>query len=259
MGFSYYGYTTLACPSLFSARNTAIACGSWFWLCKSNTLAILEAKDKRVKKKSPKRSRRRKKVVFEPTMSFYSSVTACNSDKERCMKIPIDSHSAETVPTAKSNEKNDTKSKSRFLVLPNPFQSIAYLKEKDVATVLMYNLLQYAGFYCVIASITDLLITIYGINESQVGLYFLSCGLGASLGNLPPVLLNWRFQKIAKSLGFDGKYRHNIAPEFPLEKARMGITWIWGVAFNVAMILYGWCPHYKAHISLPILLNFICM
>lgn len=50
--------------------------------------------------------------------------------------------------------------------------------------------------------------------------------------------------------------RSNISPDFPIEEARMGITWIWGIAFNIAMIAYGWSLFYKIHIAFPIIMNF---
>ncbi|KAI7870105.1 major facilitator superfamily domain-containing protein [Mucor mucedo] len=149
--------------------------------------------------------------------------------------------------------------RSRFLVLPNPFQSWVYLKERVVLIILLYNSLQYAGLYCVITSVTDLFSNAYGINEVQVGLCFLSNGVGASLGSYTSGrILDWRFKTIAKSLGIDEKNANsNIPEDFPIKEARMGITWIWGIAFNVAMIAYGWSLFYKIHIAVPIILNFI--
>lgn len=127
-------------------------------------------------------------------MSFDSSITACNNTPETNIK-PSKDFVIEAKP-----------SKSRFRVLPNPFQSWVYLKEKDVSIILLYNSLQYAGLYCVITSITDLFSNTYGINEFQVGLCFLSNGVGASLGSFTSGrVLDWKFKKIAMSLGIDKK------------------------------------------------------
>jgi hypothetical protein len=51
--------------------------------------------------------------------------------------------------------------------------------------------------------------------------------------------------------------RGNLPPTFPIEEARMGIALIWGVSFSAAMILYGWSLHYKLHIAIPIVMNFL--
>lgn len=123
-------------------------------------------------------------------MSFDSSITVCNNTKE-----PF-----------KDNANEEKPPRSRFLVLPNPFQSWVYLKERVVLIILLYNSLQYAGLYCVITSVTDLFSNAYGINEVQVGLCFLSNGVGASLGSYTSGrILDWRFKTIAKSLGIDEK------------------------------------------------------
>ncbi|KAI7871673.1 major facilitator superfamily domain-containing protein [Spinellus fusiger] len=144
-----------------------------------------------------------------------------------------------------------TPSKSRFLVLPNPLQSVLYLLEKDVAVVLLYNSLQYAGFYSVLTSMTHLFTNIYHLNELQIGLCFLANGIGAGTGSFTAGrILNWQFKKIAKELGLD---ESNMDPSFPIERARMSITWIWGIAFNIAMIIYGWLLHLKAPI-IPVLI-----
>ncbi|RCH80411.1 hypothetical protein CU098_002217, partial [Rhizopus stolonifer] len=51
--------------------------------------------------------------------------------------------------------------------------------------------------------------------------------------------------------------REKIDPEFPIEKARMGVTWIWGIAFNIFMIVYGWCLQQQVHMAIPIVINFL--
>lgn len=121
-------------------------------------------------------------------MSFDSSITTCYN----------------TTGISKDVPKKANPPKNRFFVLPNPFQSWVYLKEKDVSVILLYNSLQYAGMYCVITSVTDLFSDTYGINEVQIGLCFLSNGVGASLGSYTSgLILDWRFKKVAKSLGID--------------------------------------------------------
>ncbi|EPB88969.1 hypothetical protein HMPREF1544_04230 [Mucor circinelloides 1006PhL] len=185
--------------------------------------------------------------------SIYANPTPWQAqDKQAvCIKHPDEFKNAkQTMHVSNAN---------RWRNVPNPFQSLAYLKEKDVAVLLLYNSLQYAGLYSVLTSLTELFIGTYGLDEFQVGLCFLSNGFGASIGSFTAGrLLNWKFHQIAKSLNMDEKYtkRGNLDPDFPIESARMGFTWIWGIAFSVAMIAYGWCLFYKVHIAIPIMLNF---
>ncbi|KAI8086461.1 major facilitator superfamily domain-containing protein [Halteromyces radiatus] len=150
--------------------------------------------------------------------------------------------------------------KSRFLVLPNPFVSLAYLMEKDVAVVLMYNALQYASFYCVLTSLSGLLSKLYGLNEFEIGFCYLASGLGAGMGSMASGrIMDWQFKRLAKKMGMeDHELKRGKMPlEFPLEQARMNFTWVYGIFFCMAMITYGWCLEIK--IPLPLVLVFKCI
>lgn len=144
-----------------------------------------------------------KETTSKSEASFYSSRTAScahSQDKQAvCIKHPDEFKNAkQTMHVSNAN---------RWRNVPNPFQSLAYLKEKDVAVLLLYNSLQYAGLYSVLTSLTELFIGTYGLDEFQVGLCFLSNGFGASIGSFTAGrLLNWKFHQIAKSLNMDEKY-----------------------------------------------------
>lgn len=111
-------------------------------------------------------------------------------------------------PTSTSTNDNDKKkknpTKSRFLVMPNPFRSLSYFREKDVAVVVMYNALQYAAFYCILTSVTGLFTKIYGLNEFQIGLCYLANGVGSGIGSLTSGrIMNWQFKRLAKKMGLE--------------------------------------------------------
>ncbi|KAL9550839.1 hypothetical protein MBANPS3_004546 [Mucor bainieri] len=211
---------------------------------------------------------------LQSEVSFHSARTAyCTHSQDKQADVVCINNNNNNNNSSKSSVQSNAKqimhvsnadhhsNHSRWMNVPNPFQSLAYLKEKDVAVLLLYNSLQYAGLYSVLTSLTELFISIYGLNEFQVGLCFLSNGFGASIGSFTAGrLLNWKFHRIAKSLNLDEKYtkRGNLDPDFPIESARMGFTWIWGIAFSITMIAYGWCLFYKVHIVIPIALNFLC-
>ncbi|RCI01913.1 hypothetical protein CU098_006809 [Rhizopus stolonifer] len=140
------------------------------------------------------------------------------------------------------------------------FQSFIYFKEKDVLVVLLYSSLEFACLQCILSSLTPLFVDAYQIDEFKVGLTFLAPGFGSLLGSYGSgKLMNWRFKKIADSLHMDKnkRERHNLDPEFPIEKARMGNVWIYGILFNIGMIAYGWTLHYRVNLAVPIILNFV--
>lgn len=148
---------------------------------------------------------------LQSDLSFYSSKTAyrsdsCSEDNVVCTKNPGAGLNTAKDSGSNSHVSNGNHSK-RFLSSPNLFQSLAYLKEKDIAVLLFYNSLQYAGLYSVLTSLTGLFTSIYGLNEFQVGLCFLSNGFGASIGSFTAGrLLNWKFKRTAESLNIDEKY-----------------------------------------------------
>ncbi|CAO3646173.1 unnamed protein product [Cunninghamella blakesleeana] len=100
----------------------------------------------------------------------------------------------------------------------------------------------------------------YGINELQIGLCFLGNGLGSCFGSfISGKLLNWQFIRTAKKLGLHELEvkRGKIPAEFPIEKARLDLLWIWGLLFSVALVLYGWMIHIKCPLPVVLLLLFI--
>lgn len=146
---------------------------------------------------------------------------------------------------------------SRFLALPNPFIPFMYVLEKDVFCLLMYNSLQYFGFYAVLVSMSSLFASIYGLNDLQIGLCYIANGFGCVCGSLSTGrLLNWEFQRTVKRLNIDPKAarRGRMDPSFPIERTRMRYTWIWGIVYNVFLIVYGWALQYKG--PLPVVLIF---
>lgn len=114
---------------------------------------------------------------------------------------------SEAQSTTSSEEtKNDTK-RNGCIAFPNPFQSFTVLKEKDVAILLFYNACQYSGIYCIITSMTGLLVDNYGLNSFQVGMCFLPNGIAGVIGSyLSGKVLDWQFKKTSKALGTYEKY-----------------------------------------------------
>lgn len=151
--------------------------------------------------------------ALQSEVSFHSARTACgsccaHSQDRRADVVCIKNKSCLAESSAKKilHVSNADHPSRRWMNVPNPFQSLAYLKEKDVAVLLLYNSLQYAGLYSVLTSLTELFISTYGLNEFQVGLCFLSNGFGASIGSFTAGrLLNWKFYRISKSLNMDEK------------------------------------------------------
>jgi hypothetical protein len=147
----------------------------------------------------------KKQTTTGPKSNRQSQITSVEAviskEKEHSIvNIATDDAAMGEIEPTKLNSSSNGKLRK----FPNFLQSFVYLKEKDVAVLLLYNSLQYAGLYCVLSSLTDLLTTLYGLNELQVGLCFLSNGFGSSFGSITSgMLLNYNFKKVAKRTNID--------------------------------------------------------
>lgn len=143
--------------------------------------------------------------------------------------------------------------------LPNSKRFFSFLKEKDVLVLLFYSGLQYGILLSMVVSITELFMDTYGVNELQLGLCFLPNGAGLASGSLiSGKILNWRYQKTTQRLGCENNVGGTLNLEFPIEQTRLEITWIYWIAFNASLIIYGWSVYYGIHIAVPEIFMFIC-
>jgi len=62
--------------------------------------------------------------------------------------------------------------------IPNPFTCLRIVFHKDTALVLFANAIFYTNYSCMQASLSPLLMHIYGLNPLQVGLTYLAYGIG---------------------------------------------------------------------------------
>jgi MFS family permease len=149
--------------------------------------------------------------------------------------------------------------KSRKLRWPNPLKTLKLVLEKDIGLLLLYNSLMYTAFYCVSASLPYLFGLIYGYNDLQIGLCFIPFGIGCLMA---PILggrtLDWNFRRLAIKHGFPvDKKRATNLKDFPLEKARIQVTWPLMMVGDAALLCYGWAMHVEAHLAVPLVLLFI--
>lgn len=94
------------------------------------------------------------------------------------------------------------KPKTAMAIVKKMFQTAAYLKEKDVAMILLYSSLDFAALHCILSSMTPLYTRVYGIDEFHIGICFLSPGFGAFVGSyFSGKIMNWRYRYVAKNFG----------------------------------------------------------
>ncbi|KAF3939011.1 hypothetical protein ABW19_dt0205565 [Dactylella cylindrospora] len=148
-------------------------------------------------------------------------------------------------PTSKANASDvSVKRKKRSWrdVVPNPLRSVVIIWNKDVAIILFVAGVYYAAWYAVTASIPQLFKEIYGYNELQIGLCYISMGTGGIISSILTGKLidrDFRITGEREGIKVDRKKLEDMA-KFPIEKARLKSIW-WMMAVNVAgIIAYGW-------------------
>lgn len=147
----------------------------------------------------------------------------------------------------------------RRLSFPNPLVSIRVLQDKETFLLLSYNACLFAGFYDITATIPPLYAQIYGFNDLQVGLCYLSLGSGASLAALlNGQMLDRNFRRIARKVNFlVVKKRQSDLRNFPIEKARLQIALPMAYFGCACLIVHGWIMDFEGPLAADLVVQFI--
>ena len=151
-----------------------------------------------------------------------------------------------------------TTQKKKFKMI-KPWAALRIIFYKDTALVLWMAASPYAVWYCVQASIPPIYKDIYAFNEIQIGLSYVTGGLGTVLGGYASGrLMDWNYKTIAKQVGhtIDRLSGDNLE-SFPIERARARGSWLLLLCYIGALTGYGWSVHAHAHESVPLILQFM--
>ncbi|KAJ6507381.1 major facilitator superfamily domain-containing protein, partial [Mycena vitilis] len=120
----------------------------------------------------------------------------------------------------------------------------------DIALLLFINGVVYAVSYGITASISTVFHEAYPrLNETELGLCFLTVGSGMAIGSLLcGKILNWDYQKVRRTLLAHDEHGDAEAT-FPIEKARLRLVPAFLAVFVVCGIGYGWCIDTRTNIA----------
>ncbi|EJD03623.1 MFS general substrate transporter [Fomitiporia mediterranea MF3/22] len=155
--------------------------------------------------------------------------------------------------------------------LPNPFK---LFKEPDLMLIMFATSVVYSTFYGITVSISSIFADDYSfLNETEIGLCFLSIGGGCIFGTVTAGrLLDWQFRRVKRK--FEASQKHDSEKNrdsaetrdvasslsaydnFPLEKACLQTQHVWIVLFSICTIGYGWSLQSKTSIAVPLILQF---
>ena len=176
---------------------------------------------------------------------LFSGPSSCTVEKG--------SSSSSSISGAESETKGLT------LKLPNPFKSLKIVFYKDAALVLWMSAVYYTAYYCVQASIPSLFVGIYAFTELEIGVSYLSIGVGVAMGGYANgKFLDINYRVVAKQIGFTiNKVSGDDLGAFPIERARTRFAFYLVVICTALLAGYGWALEYKTHVSVPLALQFL--
>ncbi|KAL8802184.1 MAG: hypothetical protein Q9182_003973 [Xanthomendoza sp. 2 TL-2023] len=155
-------------------------------------------------------------------------------------------------------QEESTVAKQSFKI-PNPLAAIRIIFWRDTALVLWMAGSPYAVWYCVQASIPPIYKDIYGFNEFQIGLSYLTGGFGTVLGGYANgKFMDWNYRVTARQIGHTvDRISGDDLNQFPIERARARGSWCILGIYICALAGYGWAIHFEAHESVPLILQFV--
>ncbi|KAK8042928.1 major facilitator superfamily transporter [Apiospora phragmitis] len=155
------------------------------------------------------------------------------------------------------NESRPPQAKRKFPI-PNPFNTLRVLGNKDMALVLGYNALIYVGFMTCTATLSTQFADIYHYNNIQLGLCYLPVGVACMTSSISQgFILDWNYRRTAKKLGvkIDRKRGDNLK-DFPIERVRIQLIFPLILVGGAVYIAYGWVLQAELHVAVPLVLTF---
>ncbi|KAI4253610.1 MAG: hypothetical protein L6R42_007518, partial [Xanthoria sp. 1 TBL-2021] len=143
---------------------------------------------------------------------------------------------------------------------PNPLSCLRIVFHKDTALVLVANAIFYMNYSCMQASLSPLLMDIYGLSALEVGLTYLPYGIACGVASfLVGKVMDHDYKVTAAAVGFTiDKTKGDDLAKFPIEKARLRSIWYFVSISTACTIGYGWTLQARTHLAAPLILQFIC-
>lgn len=147
--------------------------------------------------------------------------------------------------------KKDMESRSVWeLCLLPLFDSLSFVKYKDVLNVVLLYGFQCASGFAVMAVIPAILCgPDYSLSATTVGFTYLANGGGCFLTSiLQGFILNYDYHQLHDLASSDSFIVH----------ARLRRVLPNALAYNVLLVVYGWCTYTHAHLTILLVMQFFC-
>lgn len=141
----------------------------------------------------------------------------------------------------------------RKFVFPNPLRTLKILTDKESCILLLYNGLFFLGMMLVTAGIPDLYAEAYGLGTLDIGLCFITMGVGSLASTLTMGhVVDWNFRRHAQRLGMTiTKGKQQDLSNFPIERVRFEVVLPGHIIGILAFILFGWTLKFRTNLAGP--------
>ncbi|KAF1349330.1 MFS general substrate transporter [Lizonia empirigonia] len=141
----------------------------------------------------------------------------------------------------------------------NPLATLRILGEKESCIILLYNGFFFTGMMVTTSSIPDLFKEAYNLNELDVGLCYISNGIGSLLSSLTMGhVVDWNFRRHAARLNMPiSKGKQQDLSNFPIERVKLEIVIPGHIVGILGLIMFGWTVKFQTHLAGPEIALFI--
>ena len=168
------------------------------------------------------------------------------------------SRSLYSLAVYRRSDNHSTSHEPLHFLFPNPLSCLLALLNRANFSVILFGGLQYMIFGCLAASLSAQMIEIYSLTYLTAGLVYLPAGIGGMISAyFTGKLLDYEYRLVAVRHGLPSCKSKNDISNFPIEQARLRSVFYIIVISSLATAGYGWTLHTKAHIAVPIVMQFV--
>ncbi|KAI9764478.1 MAG: hypothetical protein M1840_008404 [Geoglossum simile] len=162
-------------------------------------------------------------------------------------------------PKASPGDNGTSRSFLERCRIQNPLACLRMIFYPDTFLALWMHGSFYTVDYSLVTAVPDIYKDIYHFNELKIGLSYLPRGVGIIIGGYcSGKLMDYNYKVTARKIGWTvDKVSGDDLNRFPIEHARSrGSLWLLAIS-TATLVGYGWVVGGQAHVSVPLILQFI--
>lgn len=140
----------------------------------------------------------------------------------------------------------------------SPLNSFRIFRDKEMAILILYGTVLWAGCLTAISTLSSQLERRYGLSTVDIGLCYIPLAVGAMLSRWTAgVLLDWNFKRAARREGLPVvKNKQQDLTNFNAEAARLTVAMPFVGCACLSMIAYGWTMEFHTPLAAPLVMLF---